>query len=493
MALFPGTRLGPYEIVDRIGAGAMGEVYSARDARLHRRVAIKVLPPEFSRVPDRVARFSQEAKAAAALNHPGVVSIFDVGIDSGVDGGVAYVVSELLEGETLRALLSRAKIPRKRAGDLAAQMAAGMAAAHHKGIIHRDLKPENVFITHEGRAKILDFGLARLLAPGESALAASADTMAVTSPGMVLGTVGYMAPEQVRGEPADHRSDIFAFGAVFYEMLAGHAAFSGGSAVERMHAVLHHDPSAIMPGVIPDPFERIARRCLEKNPAQRFQSADDVAFAIEAVSSGHESSLAREGRERGESHAGEGDDDREGFDGRGANEGRAGSEGRRGDRHGPAHGLSHATSRARPLAALGATALTRRRSRWLGAAAIAAAVAVGLALGVALSRGLGLAGRAATETGPARAVVPTFEARTFDRLPITNARFMPDGQTIVYSAPARGDLPPDLFIINANAEAPQPLGVPHAHLLSVSSKGELALLTNATPLAHRLHLSLIHI
>jgi eukaryotic-like serine/threonine-protein kinase len=492
VALLPGTRLGPYEIVDRIGAGAMGEVYSARDARLHRRVAIKVLPPEFSRVPDRVARFSQEAKAAAALNHPGVVSIFDVGVDSGVDGGVAYVVSELLEGETLRALLSRAKIPRKRAGDLASQMAAGMAAAHHKGIVHRDLKPENVFITHEGRAKILDFGLARLLSPGESLLATTADTMAVTSPGMVLGTVGYMAPEQVRGEPADHRSDIFAFGAVFYEMLAGHAAFSGGSAVERMHAVLHHEPAAIMPGVIPDPFERIARRCLEKDPAQRFQSADDVAFAIEAVSSGHESLAAREGHEGHGSH--ERRDAYEGFEGhedRDGSEGRAGREGRRGDRHGPPHASPHVASRGLPLAAMGAAANPRRRWRWLGAAAIAAAAAVGLALGVALSRGLGVAGRAANgpATGPSlgRAVVPAFEARTFDRLPITNARFMPDGQTIVYSAPARGDLPPDLFIINANAEAPQPLGVPHAHLLSVSSKGELALLTNATPLAHRLH------
>src|SRR5262245_3733844 len=264
VALFPGTRLGPYEIVDRIGAGAMGEVYSARDARLHRQVAIKVLPAEFSRVPDRIARFAQEAKAAAALNHPAVVSIFDVGLD----GDITYVVSELLEGETLRALLSRGKMSRKRAGDLASQMASGMAAAHHKGIIHRDLKPENVFITHDGRAKILDFGLARLLAPGESPLASTADTMAVTSPGMVLGTVGYMAPEQVRGQTADHRSDIFAFGAVFYEMLAGHPAFSGDSAVERMHAVLQHDPAEIAPGALPDPFERIARRCLEKLPSQ---------------------------------------------------------------------------------------------------------------------------------------------------------------------------------------------------------------------------------
>jgi eukaryotic-like serine/threonine-protein kinase len=459
VALVSGTRLGPYEIVDRIGAGAMGEVYSARDARLHRRVAIKVLPSEFARVPDRVARFAQEAKAAAALNHPSVVSIFDVGVDSGIDGGVAYVVSELLEGETLRGLMSRAKIARKRAGDLATQMAAGMAAAHHKGIVHRDLKPENVFVTREGRAKILDFGLARLLAPGESLLASTADTMAVTSPGMVLGTVGYMAPEQVRGEPADHRSDIFAFGAVFYEMLAGRAAFSGGSAVERMHAVLHHDPPEITPGAIPDPFERIARRCLEKNADQRFQSADDVAFAIEAMSSGPAPASAS-------------------F---------------QAPLDSPAQSLSQASSEASsdaprmmPLAAMSvpaAVAAPRRGWGWQGAVAVAASAAVGLALGLVLSGGW--IGRAAP--GPARAAVPSFEARTFDRLPITNARFMPDGQTIVYSAPTRGDLPPDLFIINANAEAPQPLGVQQAHLLSVSSKGELALLTNATPFAHRLH------
>ena len=442
----------------------MGEVYSARDARLHRQVAIKVLPSEFSRVPDRIARFSQEAKAAAALNHPGVVSIFDVGLD----GDVTYVVSELLEGETLRALLARGKMSRKRAGDLASQMASGMAAAHHKGIIHRDLKPENVFITHDGRAKILDFGLARLLAPGESPLASTADTMAVTSPGMVLGTVGYMAPEQVRGQTADHRSDIFAFGAVFYEMLAGHPAFSGGSAVERMHAVLQHDPAEIAPGSLPDPFERIARRCLEKLPSQRFQSADDVAFAIEAVSNGSATASGAITREELGGRESDGSEQ---------------------------HASSGATSRVMPLAAMsaaGASAAaplavpapgTLRGARWRGGIAIAAAAAVGIALGLALARGW--AGRAAS--GASRVVVPSFEARTFDRLPITNARFMPDGQTIVYSAPAHGDLPPDLFIINADAEAPQPLGVPRAHLLSVSSKGELALLTNATPLAHRLH------
>ena len=468
VALTPGTRLGPYKIVDRIGAGAMGEVYSAHDTRLHRRVAVKVLPSEFSRVRDRVARFSQEAKAAAALNHPAVVAVFDVG----VDGDVPYVVSELLEGETLRGLLSRGRLTRKRAGDLAVQVASGMAAAHRKGIIHRDLKPENIFITNEGRAKILDFGLARLLA-SESALQSTSDTMAVTSPGMVLGTVGYMSPEQVRGEAADSRSDIFAFGAVFYEMLAGRPAFSGGSAVERMHAVLQNDPAEITPGSLPDPFERIARRCLEKNPAHRFQSADDVAFAIEAMASNGVTAVSgAEPTVVGIT-----------FPAAPAGDARAAGARGEGARGAEAEAPRVGGRVPLPLMATAPPPIQGSASRWRGLVGIGAGVAAGLAIGLAVA--LGWPGRAASAPPPV--VAPSFEARTFDRLPITNARFMPDGQTIVYSAPARGDLPPDLFIINANTEAPQPLGVSRAHLLSVSSKGELALLTNATPLAHRLH------
>jgi hypothetical protein len=407
----------------------MGEVYRARDARLNRDVAVKVLPPAFTQVPDRLARFAQEAKAAAALNHPNVVVVFDVD----VDGDVPYVVSELLEGETLRAGLTRGAMSAKKAGDLAMQIAAGIAAAHRKGIVHRDLKPDNIFVTADGRAKILDFGLARLVTPEGTGTLSNLPTMAGTSPGMLLGTVGYMSPEQVRGEPADHRSDIFAFGAVCYEMLAGRPAFTGASAIERLNAVLQHDPPEITPGAIALPLERIARRCLEKNPQQRFQSADDIAFAIQALSGA--SSLPS---------------------------------------------ASSASPDVAPVAAPGASpgaAVRRRPWRWQGAVAIGAAVAAGLAIGIAVARRL----------APARASVASFEARTFDRLPITNARFMPDGQTIVYSAPARGDLPPDLFIINADAEAPQPLGVARAHLLSVSSKGELALIANATPLAHRLH------
>jgi Tol biopolymer transport system component len=377
-----------------------------------------VLPPEFTRLPDRLARFALEAKAAAALNHPGVVVVFDVD----VDGDVPYVVSELLEGETLRAVVSRGAMSHKQASDLAVQIAAGMAAAHHKGIVHRDLKPDNIFVTSDDRAKILDFGLARLVIPAEDQ--SNVPTTAGTTPGMMLGTVGYMSPEQVRGEPADHRSDIFAFGAVCYEMLAGRHAFSGTSAFERMQAVLQQDPPEITPGVIALPLERIARRCLEKNPQQRFQSADDIGFAIQALSA------------------------------------------------------------ATPLPSTSAAVAVGRQQphwskRWWGAIAIvtAAAGVAGVALGIAVAR----------RGVPPHAGAVTFEARTFDRLPITNARFMPDGQTIVYSAPARGDLPPDLFIINATAEAPQPLGVSRAHLLSVSSKGELALIADATPLAHRLH------
>lgn len=251
-----------------IGAGGMGEVYRAHDARLNRDVAIKVLPPAFTHDTERLARFTQEAKAAAALNHPAVVAVFDVG----VEGDVPYVVSELLEGETLRALIARGPLPLKKAGDLAVQIAGGIAAAHHKGIVHRDLKPDNVIVTASGRAKILDFGLARLMPPGPSVT--TAETLAmVTSPGMVCGTAGYMAPEQVRAEPVDHRCDIFAFGAVLYEMLAGRPAFAGSSAIEKMHAVLQQDPPALPAATAAGTtlFERIARRCLEKAPAARFQ------------------------------------------------------------------------------------------------------------------------------------------------------------------------------------------------------------------------------
>src|SRR5262249_26520365 len=239
MGVIVGTRLGPYEILSPLGAGGMGEVYRARDTRLGRDVAVKVLPTSFSSDKDRLHRFEQEACAAGALNHPNILSIHDIGTHD----GAPYVVSELLEGETLRKRLSGTTLPQRRAIDFALQMAHGLAAAHEKGIVHRDLKPENIFITNDGRVKILDFGLAKLTqANGNEQQTNIPTRRADTDPGVVIGTVGYMSPEQVRGQTVDHRSDIFAFGAVLYEMLSGQRAFHGQSPADTMSAILREEP-----------------------------------------------------------------------------------------------------------------------------------------------------------------------------------------------------------------------------------------------------------
>jgi serine/threonine-protein kinase len=281
MTLSSGARLGPYEIVSPLGAGGMGEVYRARDTRLHREVAVKVLPASFSQDTDRLRRFEQEAQAASALNHPGILTIHDFGEHD----GAPYVVSELLEGETLRERLGVGRLPIRKALDYAAQITRGLAAAHEKGIVHRDLKPENLFVTRDGRVKILDFGLAKLTHPETSAgpLTGVATEPAGTEPGVVMGTAGYMSPEQVKGQPADHRSDIFSFGAVLYEMLTGQRAFGGDTAVETMSAILRDDPPEPSRTVaeVPPPLDRIVRRCLEKTPEERFQSAGDLAYAID--------------------------------------------------------------------------------------------------------------------------------------------------------------------------------------------------------------------
>ncbi len=286
MTLTSGEKLGPYEILSPLGAGGMGEVYRARDTRLGREVAIKVLPESFASDPDRLRRFEQEARTVAALNHPNILGVYDIGQHQ----GSPYMVSELLDGETLREKMQEGPISQRRALEYASQIAEGLAAAHNKGVVHRDLKPENVFITKDGRVKVLDFGLAKLARaeagtsqPGDGATA----TVAVhTMPGMVLGTAGYMSPEQVRGKEVDARTDIFAFGAILYEMLSGRRAFKGESSIETMNAILKDDPPElgtdqlrISPGL-----ERIVRRCLEKEPARRFDSARDVGFALEAIS-----------------------------------------------------------------------------------------------------------------------------------------------------------------------------------------------------------------
>jgi len=284
MSLYAGTRLGPYEILAPLGAGGMGEVYRARDTRLGREVALKVLPAAFSADADRLRRFEQEARAASALNHPNILAIYDVGSHD----GAPYVVSELLEGETLRERLAGSALSPRKAVDYTIQIAEGLAAAHEKGIVHRDLKPENLFVTKDGRLKILDFGLAKLTGPETSSGPQTEAPTAPggTEPGVVLGTVGYMSPEQVRGQAADHRSDIFAFGAILYEMVTGRRAFRGDSAIETMNAILKDEPpeiSASRPGLWPA-LDRVGRRCLEKSPAERFQSASDLAFALKDVS-----------------------------------------------------------------------------------------------------------------------------------------------------------------------------------------------------------------
>src|SRR5579862_3521071 len=286
MSLPPGTKLGPYEIIAPIGAGGMGEVFRAKDTRLGRDVAIKVLPETFAKDADRLRRFEQEARSVAALNHPNILAIHDIGEFN----GAPYLVSELLEGHSLRVEMNNGALPTRRAVEYAAQIAQGLAAAHDKGIVHRDLKPENVFVTHDGRLKILDFGLAKLAklhaATDDSATLTLADAQQETTPGVVLGTVGYMSPEQVRGEPADARSDIFALGTILYEMLSGQRAFRRDTSAETMTAILKEDPPEISTTSKPisPAIERTVRRCLEKKPQQRFQSARDLAFDLEGLS-----------------------------------------------------------------------------------------------------------------------------------------------------------------------------------------------------------------
>ncbi len=361
-----GSKLGPYEVVALIGAGGMGEVYRAKDTRLGRDVAVKVLPRSFATDPDRLRRFEQEARAAGMLNHPNILAVHDIGTHN----GAPYVVSELLEGQTLRERIDGSPMPPRKASDIAAQFARGLGAAHDKGIVHRDLKPDNVFITRDGRVKILDFGLAKI-APvishvAETAMLAETAPVAVDVPhtevGMVLGTASYMAPEQIRAAPADHRSDIFAFGLVFYEMLTGRPAFRADSAIETMSAILKADPPRMADHAanLPPDLERIVLHCLEKNPEERFQSIHDIAFHLETTSG---------------------------------------------------------TSTARALPAP-ASRLRLVKQLAVGAALLGAGALIGFSL---------------KPEAPATAL-PAFEAVTFRRGTASPARFAPDGRTVIYSA-----------------------------------------------------------
>ncbi len=430
MTISPGSKIGSYEIISPLGVGGMGEVWRAHDTRINRDVAIKVLPEELTANPDRLLRFEQEAQAAGALNHPNILTVFEMGTHD----GHPYLVTELLEGASLREKLGNTKgttqggerLPIRKALEYGVQIATGLAAAHEKGIVHRDLKPENIFVTNDGRVKILDFGLAKLTAaPSEENLTSAQTAHLQTLPGTVMGTAGYMAPEQVRGLNADHRADIFACGVVLYEMLSGRRAFDGSSSADTMSAILKEDPPALSGEHlrIPLAVERIVRRCLEKELSQRFQSARDLAFAIEAVegsstSSGQVTALETPGR--------------------------------------------------KPRRVL-AIALT-----------LVAIVAVFAAY---------YAGRqnpsAPRDASMAPVVDPaTFTRLTFRPLIIFEAAFAPDQRTIIFSASEEGSVP-SLYSVSPDYPEPRDAGLPGVHLLSISSKGEMAVLTNPRFMSHR--------
>jgi Tol biopolymer transport system component len=404
MPLSPGTQLGPYEILAPLGSGGMGEVYRARDPRLSREVAIKVLPSAYAGDVERLRRFEQEARAASQLNHPNILAVHDIGTDD----DTPYVVVELLEGETLRERLGGIALAPRRAVEYAVQIAHGLAAAHEKGIVHRDLKPENLFLTRDGRLKILDFGLAKLTRPEESEPATTqAPTMAAeTGPGVVMGTVGYMSPEQVRGQAADHRSDIFTLGSILYEMLAGRRAFQADSSVETLSAILKEDPPEIsqVDSPIPPGLDRIVRHCLEKSPEQRFQSARDLAFDLESLTSMSGASAA-------------------------------------------------------------VTALPARTSRRLPVPLLASAGIV-----VALVAGFLIGQQVVPELAPS----PIYRQLTYRQGSIFNARFAPDGQTIVYGGAWDGS-PVELFSTRPEGPGSRPLGLA-ADILSISRTGEMAIL-----------------
>jgi Tol biopolymer transport system component/tRNA A-37 threonylcarbamoyl transferase component Bud32 len=402
----PGTKLGPYEIVTLLGAGGMGEVYRARDPRLKREVAIKVLPQALSPDADRFRRFEQEALATAALNHPNILAVFDIGTHE----GAPYVVSELLEGETLRERLRAGAVAVRKTLDYALQIAHGLAAAHAKGIIHRDLKPENLFLTKDGRVKILDFGLAKLTQPDLNQDGAgfhtSLPTMThATEAGVVMGTAGYMSPEQVRGVVVDARSDIFSFGAILYEMISGKRAFHRETAADTMSAILKEDPADLSETNrnLSPALERIVEHCLEKNPEQRFHSASDIAFDLEHLT-----------------------------------------------------GISGTSTR---MMAVGGGAPPR--SRRLVRIATAAAIALGmLGLGWWLGRGSG------------QAPLAEYKQVTFRTGTIGKARFTPDG-SIVYSAAWDGGQS-ELYLARTDDPGSRELGLKDAELLAISKNGELA-------------------
>jgi len=415
--LLAGTKLGPYEILAPLGAGGMGEVYRAFDARLGREVAIKILPAEYSENTDRLRRFEQEARAAGMLNHPNIMAIYDIGTHN----GCTYVVSELLEGETLRDRLAGTTLPVRKTIDFALQVISGIAAAHDKGIVHRDLKPENIFITRDGRVKILDFGLAKLIpSHTEDEKATSlptATTPVQTESGIVLGTVGYMSPEQVRGKTTDHRSDVFSFGTILFEMVSGRRPFERDSAVETMNAILKEDPPELSDTTrtIPTELLRIIRHCLEKSAEERFQSFRDLAFHLQSVS-----------------------------------------------------GASSQT-------AISSTAPSPLGRKHLKLGLSAFAVIVLFLLTFILGKKMGVEeGQKAPGRNVSSISTPKFHRLTFRRGSIRSARFAPDGQTVLYSAAWEAN-PAEVFATIPQSPESRSLGLPKFDILSISSTGQLAL------------------
>ncbi|MCW5969398.1 MAG: protein kinase [Blastocatellales bacterium] len=401
-----------YRIINKLGAGGMGEVYRALDTRLDRAVAIKVLPAEFTNDADRLRRFEQEARATSALSHPNILTLYDIGNQD----GEPFIVMELLEGEELRAQLNDGPLPVRTALEYAQQIAAGLAAAHEKGITHRDLKPENLFVTKDGRVKILDFGLAKLRLPRNVSTSSDVATQKqLTNPGTVMGTVAYMSPEQVRGEEVDHRSDIFSFGLILYEMLRGERAFQRETMAETMTAILKDDMPELgeTNAKISPQLERLVQRCLEKRPERRFQSASDLGFALESLSG--------------------------------------------------VSGASNPEAASAPAPVVSAP-VSRRLSPALAGIGFALLV-MGAVAGI-------FAGKPFWKTP-----TPSYQRLTFNRGTIWNARFAPEGQSVVYSARWNGN-PLDIFTVRAGKAESRSLKLENADLLAISATNEMAVLHN---------------
>jgi Tol biopolymer transport system component/tRNA A-37 threonylcarbamoyl transferase component Bud32 len=422
VGLSPATRLGPYEVTAVLGAGGMGEVYKARDTRLDRTVAIKILPAEFAADPDRRARFEREARAISQLSHPHICSLFDIGdaVPTGPElvpcpSSLSFLVMEYLEGETLAARLDRGPLPLADVLRIGSEMASALDSAHGHGIVHRDLKPANIMVT-KGGAKLMDFGLARPAVPTtEVGPASDSPTMRrpLTSEGTIVGTLQYMAPEQLEGKEADARTDLWALGCVLYEMATGRQAFAGTSQASLIAAILKEAPRSLteLQPLTPPALERAVKQCLEKDPDERWQSARDVIHELKWIATASSgTSLAVAGRR-----------------------------------------------------------FRSRRFTWLAAGLLGIAIGVGGAVAVMVRH--------------SAAPLASFAPKTFQPYPIFNARFAPDGQSIVFSAAPEGNNP-ELFSVRPEYIAPRPLGLRPVHLLAVSSTGEMAVLTGARHIAH---------